>query len=114
MKKIIATGAAVLASAVDAAAVLIEAVGEDLRKPKQKKRAGHGARLAAARIKAHRAAQAERTKDAPEAQPTRQQRRHSARRLMKMPVTMRQDDWHRLKGLPSIKPSGKRRAVIHA
>lgn len=113
MKRLLAAGAALLSATVNAGAAVMEIVGDDTPMPKPKKKAGHGARLAAARLKAHRAAQAERVKDVPEPTVTRQQQRQNARRMMKMPVAMRQDDWHRLKGLPTIKPSHKRREVAH-
>lgn len=72
-----------------------------------------GVKRAAARLKIEREAQAARVADAPEPTQTRQQRRETARRLMKMPVTMKQSDWHKLKGLPAIKPR-KRKGLAHA
>lgn len=64
---------------------------------------GPGAQRAAARLAAHRKAQAERLKDAAGPVMTRQQERHQARRGQKMPLGMKQADWHRQMGLPSIK-----------
>lgn len=107
MKKLIAAGMAAVAAvgtaAVDAGAAIIGAFDDEQHQPKPKKKAGHGVKLAAARLNAHRAAQAKRVKDAPEPTVTRQQKRHEARRLKKMPVSMMQSDWHKLKGLPTIK-----------
>lgn len=107
MKKILAAGmaavAAVCAAAVDTGAAIIGAFDDEQPQTKPKKKAGHGVKLAAARLKAHRAEQAERVKDAPEPTVTRQQKRHEARRLKKMSVGMKQSDWHKLKGLPTIK-----------
>lgn len=116
MKKILAAGmaavAAVCTAAVDAGAAIIGAFDDEQHQPKPKKKAGHGVKLAAARLKAHRAAQAKRVKDAPEPTITRQQRRQQERRADKMPVGARQDLWHKAKGLPAIKP--RRKGGAHA
>lgn len=112
MKKILAAGAAVLSAAVNMGAAAIAALDDEQTMPKPKKKPGHGAKLAAQRLKAHRATQAERVKDAPEPTVTRQQRRQQERRADKMPVGMRQDIWHNAMVLPKIKP--RRKWVAHA
>lgn len=111
MKKILAAGAAMLSAAVNVGAAAISALDDEQPQPKAKKRAGHGVKLAAARLKAHRAAQAERVKDAPEPTVTRQQRRQAHRRAGKMPLGMKQSAWHEARGLPKIRPSKRRRAA---
>lgn len=108
MKKILAAGAAMLSAAVNVGAAAISALDDEQPHPKAKKRAGHGVKLAAARLKAHRSAQAERVKDAPEPTVTRQQRRQDERRADKMPIGMKQSAWHEARGLPKIKPSRRR------
>lgn len=74
----------------------------------------HGYRAGAERAEERRAresaAQALRLKDAPPPVKTRQQKRAEERRAGKMPVGLRQADWHRLKGFPSVGRGGRRSA----
>lgn len=121
MKKLIAGAGAIAAAiagvgsaAVNAGAFVINALDDEPDQPKARPRikaAGHGVMLAADRLKAHREAQDQRLANAPDAMPTRQQRRQAKRRAGKMPLGMKQSQWHDEKGLPKI-CSGKRRGVL--
>ena len=95
---IVSTVAAMAASAVGAARPKAEKAG---KKAKPVTGPGKGVKLAAARLEAHRKAQAARLADADKApiKVSRQARRRMERRGRKMPVGMMQAEWHRKLGL---------------